>query len=111
MFIRDVAPAGLPVYGLAQYDEVLYSVLGNRLVELNPDTGVEISSMRLDFSGTYAEATRNSEYYFVIGRDNRLHALRADNMIQVYEIAAQSDTAVTSMVTDLTLRIKFFPKL
>ncbi len=98
VFIRNVAPPGLPIYGLAEYGGMLYSVVGNQLVELNPDSGAEISSERLNFSGTCAPAARNSSHYFIAGRDKRLHALRADDKVQIYEVAAQSDTEITSIV-------------
>lgn len=97
VFIQDVAPSGLPIFGISEYNGMLYSLLGNRLVELNLDSGVEISSTRLDFSGTCA-ATRNSRNYFIAGRDNRIHTLLASNKIQVYEVAAPSDTEITSII-------------
>lgn len=100
VFIQKVAPAAMPVLGFAEYGDTLYSVLGNRLVEIIPDSGVEKKdSMRLGFGATCA-VVRNRSYFYVAGSDRRLHAMRAKDKIQVFEAASDTDSIITAIVCD-----------
>lgn len=99
IFSRPVAPAGFPVLGLEFYEEELFSVIGNRLVEINPESGTERSAERLAVSAT-CPAARNSSYFYVAGADRRMHTLRAEDKVQVFEVAADSDSMITSIVAD-----------
>jgi outer membrane protein assembly factor BamB len=99
IFSRNVAPAGLPVVGLELYKDELYSIIGGRLVELSTQFGTELSSDSLGF-GVVCPVVRNSSYYYVCGSDRRLRALRAENKVKVFEVAAEDDSLITSVVAD-----------
>jgi hypothetical protein len=45
----NITEAGLPVAGLGLYKDSLFSVAGNKLVEINLESGAEQSSKRLGF--------------------------------------------------------------
>lgn len=99
VFSRSVAPAGLPVLGLELYEEQLYSIIAGRLVELSVQFGTELSSDSLGY-GIVCPVVRNSSYYYVCGSDRRLRALRAENKVQIFEVAADDESLITSVVAD-----------
>ncbi len=110
IFSRFVAQTGFPVLGLGLYTPVLskiegaksnelFSLIGNRLVEINPEFGTERSVKRLLISATCPVA-RNSSYFYLGGVDRRMHTLRAGDKVQVFEVAAQNDSMITSIIAD-----------
>ena len=99
IFSRSIAETGFPVVGLGLYKDELFSVAGNKLVEINPESGTERSAKRLGF-GVTCPAARNSSYFYVGGTDRRMHVLRSEDKVQVFEVAAESDSMITSIVAD-----------
>jgi len=98
-FSVQVARAGLPAIGLELYNDELFSVIGNKIVEINPESGAERSVKRLKI-GVICPAVRNSTYFYVAGADKRVHALRAEDKVQVFEAAAQNASGITSVLAD-----------
>ncbi len=99
IFSRPVADSGLPVVGLELYNDELFSIMGNKLVEINPEFGTERSAKRLEF-GVVCPAARNSSYFYIAGSDRRMRALRAKDKVKVFEAAAKDDSMITSIVAD-----------
>jgi outer membrane protein assembly factor BamB len=99
IFSKFVAPAGIPVVGLELYQGKLISVIGNKLVEIAPETGIESSAKTLDF-GVICPVARNSSFFYISWLDKRLHILRADNKLQVFEVTADNDSLITSVIAD-----------
>jgi len=97
MFSSLIAPVGLPIVGLALYKDELFSIVGNKLVEMNPDFGTKRGAKRLKF-GISCPAARNSSYFYVAGTDKRMHVFRAEDMVQVFDVASESDSMITSIV-------------
>jgi len=98
-FSRSFTPAGLAVLGLELYDDELVSVIGSRLVEIDAKLGTQRSVERLQF-GVTCPASRNSSYFYIAGTDGRLHTLRAEDKVQIFEVAAESDSVITSIIAD-----------
>ncbi|MBN1392134.1 MAG: PQQ-binding-like beta-propeller repeat protein [Sedimentisphaerales bacterium] len=94
-----LAKSGFPVMGLGLYGEGLFSVAGNKLVEINSGGGTERSAKRLKFIAA-CPAARNESHFYIAGTDKRLHVLRSKDKIQVFEVAAESDSAITSVAAD-----------
>jgi len=99
IFSRSVAPAGLPVLGMELYENQLLSIIGGRLVELDPQFGTVQQSNRLGF-GTVCPAGRNSSYFYLAAADRRMHVLRASDKVKVFEVAAENESMITSIVAD-----------
>ncbi|MGA1979898.1 MAG: PQQ-binding-like beta-propeller repeat protein [Sedimentisphaerales bacterium] len=99
IFSRSIAEAGLPVVGLGLYKDELFSVAGNKLVEIDAGSGEERGDKRLKF-GVACPAARNGSYFYVGGTDRRVHTLRSKDKIQVFEAAAEDDSVITSIVAD-----------
>lgn len=99
MFSRPLASAGFKVMGFELYENQLYLVIGNRLVEIDPEYGTESSSKRL-IHGITCPAARNRWYFYVGGSDKRLHTLRAEDMVQVFEVGADNESGIVSILAD-----------
>jgi outer membrane protein assembly factor BamB len=99
IFIKSIAAAGLPVLGLELYQDNLISIIGNKLVEIDPDTGIENKAKYMEL-GIVCPAARNSSYFYVSGTDRRLHTLHVGNKVQVFEVAAENDSMITSIIAD-----------
>jgi len=99
LFSTSIAPAGLPITGLKYYDGELLTVVGDRIVVTNIDTGVERSSMRL-MNGAACPVVRNDKFFYIAGNDKRLLALRADNKVKAFEAAAENASKITSVLAE-----------
>ncbi len=99
VFSRPVAPVGYAVLGLELYQNRVLSIIGERLVEIDPETGKELGSEYLGI-GVTCPAVRNSSYFYLGGTDRRLRALRAADKVKVFEVAAENDSMISSIVAD-----------
>lgn len=99
IFSRPIAGVGLPIVGMGHFEGQVFSIIGNRLVEINPEFGTEIGSTRLEFNAT-CPAARNSSYFYIAGTDKRVRALLSDEKVKIFEVAAENDSAITSVIAD-----------
>ena len=100
VFSRSIAPIGFPVAGLELYRDELLSVIGgNMLVDIDPATGSQRSSERLECTAS-CPPTRNSSFFYIAGTDRRVHVLRVADRVQTFEVAAQNDSIITSIIAD-----------
>ena len=99
IFSKSAAPAGFAVLGLELYQDQLISVIGNKLVEMDLETGQERRTTSLEF-GVVCPAARNGSYFYLSGADRRLRALRAENKVRVFEVAAENASMITSIIPD-----------
>lgn len=99
VFSLSVAPAGFPVVGLDIYNGEIFSLAGNKLVEMDREFGTQRSSTHLDFGET-CPVVRNSLYFYLGGVDKRVHVLRADDKIHLFAVAADIDSTITSVIAD-----------
>ncbi len=99
IFSRPFAPLGFPVLGLELYEDELISVIGGRLIEINAEFGTESKATRVEF-GIACPAARNSSHFYLSGTDRRMHVLRAEDKVQAFEVAAENDSMITSIVAD-----------
>jgi outer membrane protein assembly factor BamB len=104
VFGETSKPAGPLVGGLRLYENELIYVSGSRLIEMDAETGTEQSSTDLGFPATCPPA-RNNTFFYVAGVDHRLHALRVDDKVQVFEVSADNDSLITSVLADDSLVI------
>ena len=101
VFGKTVELGGLKVGELSLYDNKLLSVSGNRLYEIDPNTGIEHSTIDVDY-GIVCPAARNNSFIYLGGTDRRLHALRAEDKVQVFIVAAENDSLITTIIADPT---------
>ncbi len=99
MFSSAIAPAELPLAGLESYRGELITIVGNKLVEINADFGTEQTSTNLA-CGVTCPVVRNDLFFYVAGSDKRIHVLKASNKVQVFEVAAENDSLITTVLAD-----------
>jgi outer membrane protein assembly factor BamB len=97
MFGKYAAPVGQPVGEPVVYKDRLIWVLGNRVVTMDERTGDEISSQNIEY-GLMCPAVRNSKYMYLSGVDKRLHVLREEGMVQLFEASAGNDSIIKSVI-------------
>jgi hypothetical protein len=97
IFSGIVAPEGLPVTGLKLYENSLISIVGTKLIEIDPLTGKQLKNTDVGF-GIACPAARNSTFFYLSGTDKRLHTLRAEDKVQIFEVAAENDSMITSII-------------
>jgi outer membrane protein assembly factor BamB len=101
IFSRSVAPPGIPVLGLVTYGNSLISVIGNKLVELDVDTGQDQRVSDLGLS-IVAPPARNSQFFYIGAADHRLHVFRAADLVQTFPVTADNDSLITTIVAEET---------
>jgi outer membrane protein assembly factor BamB len=99
VFSRELSPAGLPVVGWELYNDELFSIVGDELVEIEPQSGKELSVNRLE-SGAACAAARNRGYFYIGGTDKRIHALRASDKVRLFRVSAENDSGIVSLIAD-----------
>jgi len=99
VFSRAIAPAGFPILGWTAFEDRLICVLDNRIVELDVNTGIEKHAIDLKLS-VVAPPARNSQFFYIGASDRRLHAFRAKDMVEIFQVAAENDSLVTSVLAD-----------
>ncbi len=99
VFSRSIAPTGIPVLGLTAYENSLISVIGNKLVELDINSGKEQRVSDLDLS-IVAPPVRNNQFFYIGAADRRLHVLRADSLVQTFPVTADDDSLITTVLAD-----------
>ena len=104
VFAKVFAPPGVPITGLELYGDELLSAGGSKLLECDAESGDELKAVDVGF-GITCPVARNSSYFYVAGTDNRLHAYRADDRVQTFEVAAENASTITSVVADDNLVI------
>lgn len=99
VFAETFKPAGLLAGGFKLYQDELLYVSGSRLIQIDAESGMERSTLELGF-GAVCPAARNSSYFYIAGADNRLHVFRVEDRIQVFEVTADNDSRITSVLAD-----------
>lgn len=99
VFGKTVELGGLKVGELSLYNDKLLSVSGSRLYEIDPNTGIEHSTIDVEY-GIVCPAARNSSFIYLAGADKRLHVLRGEDKIQVFKVAAENDSMITTVLAD-----------
>ena len=99
IFGRTIAPPGVPISELGLYEDKIISISGNKLVEINLESGTEAGSSRMDFRIS-CPAARNREYLYLGGDDGRLHIFRAKDKVQIFEVAADNDSIVKAIIAE-----------
>jgi outer membrane protein assembly factor BamB len=97
IFGRVVAPDGLPVVGLRLYGDELISITGTKVIEIDPESGDQLKAVDVGFS-IACPAARNSSFFYLGGVDRRLHTLRAEDKVQIFEVSAENESMITSIL-------------
>jgi outer membrane protein assembly factor BamB len=99
IFGRNIAPASFPIVEFNPYNDELLSVDGSRLIQIDAQSGNKIKDMDAGF-GITCPAARNSTYIYLAGVDNRLHIFRAKDRVKTFEVAADNNSPITSILAE-----------
>lgn len=99
VFDRSIARPGFLLLGWTSFGDRLISVIDNQLTEFDRDSGLRerVSDLELDI---VAPPVRNSRFVYVSAADRRLHALRAPDMVRIFEASARNGSQITSVLAD-----------
>lgn len=96
-FNRSIAPKGFALLGWNAYEDCLITVIDNQLVELDKASGKQVRVGDLGIS-IIAPPVRNGSCYFAGASDHRVHAYHADNLVPNYEMMAENESQVTTVL-------------
>jgi outer membrane protein assembly factor BamB len=99
IFNRSLAPAGFPILGWVAHEDRILAVIDNQLAELDRDTGTEQRVSDLELS-IVAPPVRNSRFFYLGAADRRVHALRARDMVEMFEVSARNESLINSVLAD-----------
>lgn len=99
VFSRSIAPKGFPILGWNAYGDRLITVIDNQLVELDKERGKQVRASDLEIS-ILAPPVRNSAFFFVSAADRRLHAFRPGDLVSPFEVMAENESLITSVLAD-----------
>jgi outer membrane protein assembly factor BamB len=74
-------------------------MVGDKLIVVGADSGIEKTSIKIT-SGVTCPVVRNDSFFYIAGLDKRLHALKVDNKVQAFEVAAENDSLITSVLAE-----------
>jgi hypothetical protein len=99
MSAGSVAPAGLPVVDFESYKGELLTMVGNKLIEIGADVGSQKTATQIDTS-VVCPIVRNESFFYIAGADKRIRAIKADNKVKVFEVAADNGSGITSVLAE-----------
>jgi hypothetical protein len=99
MFADSIARAGLPVIDFESYKGELLTMVGSKLVEIGADFGSQKTTTQID-TAIVCPVVRNESFFYIAGADNRIRVLKADNKVNVFEVAADNGSRITSVLAE-----------
>lgn len=99
VFSENIAMPGLPLMGINCYKDEIFTLVGNKLIETGVESGIQKTSTAVA-SGATCPVVRNNDYFYIAGINRRLHALKTSNKVQAFEVAAENDSLITSVLAD-----------
>jgi outer membrane protein assembly factor BamB len=97
VFSRNMAPASFTVKGMDLHGNEIVSVIANRLVEIDPEFGTEKRASEVPY-GIVGTAARNTGFFYLSGTDRRMHVMRADDKLRLFEVVASDNSMITSII-------------
>ncbi len=98
-FSRSIGQPGFPVLQISRYKNEIYSIVGNELLQIDADSGDNISLKNYHY-GIVCPAARNASYFYIAGSNRRIITYNAKNNVQVFQVAAEDDSQITSVLAD-----------
>ena len=101
IFSKIVSLSGLRVDEMSLFNDKLISVAGTRLYEIDPNTGIEHGAVDVGF-GIACPAALNGSFFYISGTDRRMHALSIEDKVEVFNVADENDSMITTILADET---------
>ncbi len=98
-FGKLLASKGLSVFRPQLFENDLFFTAGNKLLQIDTEFGRVVNSKHFTFT-VAVPIVRNAKYVYVAGSDRRLHIFDAESKLEEFQVAADNDSMITSVVTD-----------
>ena len=97
-----LASASLPVCDPYYDGQNLTFIVGNRIISLDPDSGVINRSRDLPNVGRSAVCAMdgNDKFFYVPGANKRLNVLAIDGLLKSFTVTADNDSLINSVIAD-----------
>jgi len=96
---RPIGTKGFPIQGFERYDNIIVSIIGDKITTIDAEFGTENSSVKSEISPVCLP-TKNDSFYYIAGNDNRLRAFRNSDKVKMFEAAAGNGSVITSVTAD-----------
>ena len=96
IFYRSLARDGLKAEKFVDINDQIIYVVGNKYIELEAKSGVEIKTTEVGY-GIAAPVVRNNSYFYVSGIDDRLHVYNDKNRVEIFKVAGNDDSLITTI--------------
>jgi outer membrane protein assembly factor BamB len=101
VFGMQLATSGFPVLSLQRYENNVLAVVGNRLVQIDASLGTVTHTEKFDYTVT-APIVRNAIYFYIAGKDRRIHAVGITGNAFLFEAAAADESMPTVVLASDT---------
>ncbi len=99
VFATQVAPKGVTIGRMILHEGVLLTAHGGSVVMIDPKSGDRLRTSRMDYD-VVCPPGANSSFLYLSGDDNRLHVLRAEDRVEIFEVADDNQSKITSILAD-----------
>jgi outer membrane protein assembly factor BamB len=96
IFSNDLIDKELDVLGFRLYENEVFTVAGNRLLQLGAALGNVKSSILLDYTVS-ALPDRNEQYFYLGADDGIVRSIRVKDKIRVYEVTGEKSSPIISV--------------
>ena len=98
-FIRQLARPNLPMNRPTEYQGALYTVVGDELWKLDPQTA-SVKMVQNLVNSSVCPIVLTRENLYVCGLDNRVSCYDKDDKWLKFQITADNDSAITSLIVE-----------
>jgi outer membrane protein assembly factor BamB len=98
-FGTPLVSVGLSVLGPQLFEDDLFVTAGNSLLQIDTGLGRKINLKHFAFTVT-APVVRDTRRIYVAGSDRRLHIFDANSRLEEFQVAADNDSVMTSILAD-----------
>jgi len=99
IFHDVVAPLGFTLGQPVLLQDEFLCAIGSQLVEIDSYTGQRLATYDVDY-GIVCPPAANRLYFYLAGSDHRVHVLRRKDGVELFEVAADDHSAITSVLAD-----------
>lgn len=98
-FTKQLSVGRLPVNRPLYYEDKFWFIVGSEMLVFDPAVGDFTIKEKFAQIGSSAECglTRNKDYIYISGSDNRIHVINMDGFWQQFTATADNDSAIVSI--------------
>jgi len=99
-FTKQLTANRLPVQKPFYYDNQYWFLVGSEMLVFDPAVGDFVIKKKIDRIGSGAQCglARNTNFLYISGSDNRLHAINVDGFWRQFTATADNDSAIVSVL-------------